>query len=154
MKGTIKGLAAVVAMVAITACSDASPTESSFVATDAAAMAKAQPGPGTLTFSSSPSYSSQTSQTATGGLGTIDFTGSLQTPNPCYNVTAAHTGSGTAITVTVSAAYNGNICTQVITWHNYNGRISGLPAGNYTFTVVHDLEGSRSTAYSSQVLVL
>lgn len=152
MNGTIKGLVAIAALFTTVACSDASPTEPTLTAPGAAAFAKPGSGAGTLSFTSTQDYSNSTPQTATGGTGAIDFTGSLTTGTPCYDVTASHSGSST-ITVTVTAAPTGGGCIQVVTNNNYTGRISGLAAGTYGFTVVHAVGTSRTTAYSSTVTV-
>lgn len=151
MKALIKGLMTI-ALVAATAACDGSPTASSsaFVPeSDGASMAKA----GGFTFNNTASYSEQNPQTASGGAGFIDFTGSLMTGTPCYNVTGARSVSGTNVTVTVTANDNGNICQQVITNQNYTGRVSGLAAGTYNFTVVHVTNGTSETAYTSTVTV-
>lgn len=152
MKGTIKGLVAIVALAGAAACSDAMPTESSFAeAPGAAALARTN---STLTFSSTQSYESETPQTATGGVGGIDFTGNLWTGNPCVTVTASHSERTGSVTVTVTAAPNGSGgCIQVITNNNYTGRVSGLAPGAYTFTVVHDRAGTRETAFAGTVVV-
>jgi hypothetical protein len=151
MYTTIRGCIAVAALAAAAACSDAgAPTEPSFLTPPEAAQAKA---PSRLTFSSTQSYETQTPQTATGGVGTIDFTGSLTTGTPCYDVSAAHRSGPGQVTVTVSAVSTGGICAQVITHNNYQGRVSNLAPGTYTFTVIHEVNGSRTTAYTSTVVV-
>lgn len=152
MTGQLKALAMMVALATATACGDASsPTE---VLTPPEATAQAAQPSTSLTFSSTRSYDTRQAQTATGTVGAINFTGSVTTPNPCFDVTATHGLRQNVVTVTVSAAYNGNICTQVLTNHNYQGAVSGLPAGTYTFNVVHNVSGSSTTAYSGTVLVL
>jgi hypothetical protein len=154
MKALIKGLMTIALLAATTAC-DGSPTEASaFAAGDAGIAAAAAPAPGTLTFSSTQSYSEQTPQTASGGAGTINFTGSITTSTPCYSVSASHANRRGTITLTVTAASTGGICTQVITNNNYTGSISDLAPGTYTFNVVHSTGGGSSeTAYSSTVTV-
>ena len=150
MKALTRGLMTI-ALLAATAACDGSPTTASAFApeSDGTAMAKAS----NFTFNNTASYSEQNPQTATGGTGSIDFTGSLTTGTPCYNVSATRSVSGTNVTVTVTAADNGNICMQVITYQNYTGRVSGLAAGTYTFNVVHVTNGTSETAYSSVVVV-
>jgi hypothetical protein len=138
------------AFVAATAACDSSPTTSSALAADGIAQARSE---STLTFSSAQSYDAQTEQTATGGTGTIDFTGSLTTGTPCVEVTAAHRTGRSEVTVTVSASGTGGFCTQIITNNNYTGRVAGLAAGTYTFDVVHNTGGASYTAYSSTVTV-
>jgi hypothetical protein len=152
MKALSKGLMTI-ALLAVTAACDGSPTEASaFVAGDEGISA-AQAPQGVLTFASTQSYSEATPQTASGGVGGIDFTGSLTTGTPCVTVTATHSARRNDVTVTVTAASTGGICTQVITNNNYTGRVSGLAAGTYTFSVVHNTGGSGTTAYSSTVTV-
>lgn len=155
MTRTIKTLVAAVTLTAAAACSDATPTDpsSSLVAAPESGVSAAKQS-SSLTFNSTKSYSSQSEQTALGGVGAIDFSGSLMTGNPCYDVSATHREGQGSVTVTVSAAGNGGLCTQVITYHNYQGRVHGLASGSYTFTVVHDVNGNSTTAYSGNVLVL
>jgi hypothetical protein len=152
MKGSIKALAAAAAIAMSAACSDSATTPTG---TDAflAAPAAAQAPSSTLTFASTQSNSEQSPQTASGSVGGIDFTGSLTTPTPCYNVTATHRERSSSVTVTVSAARTGDFCIQVITYNNYVGRVSGLAPGTYTFTVVHEIGSSRSTAFNGTVTV-
>jgi hypothetical protein len=150
MKALIKGLMTIALLTATAAC-DGSPTTASAFApeSDGASMAKA----GGFTFNNTASYSEQNPQTASGGNGVIDFTGSLSTPTPCYTVSATRSVQQTNVTVTVTANDNGNICQQVITNQNYTGRVSGLAAGAYNFTVVHVTNGTSETAYTSMVVV-
>jgi hypothetical protein len=152
MKALAKGLMTVALMAAAAAC-DGSPTAGSALVAGDDAFTAAQPPSSTLTFSSTQSYSEQAPQTATGGTGTIDFTGSLTTGTPCVNVTASHGVRRSNVTLTVTAADNGNICTQVITNNNYTGRISGLAPGTYNFTVIHNAGGGSTTAYTETVMV-
>lgn len=155
MKTLTKGLMTIALLAATAACSG-SPTEASAFAAGDAGISTAQapaPAPGTLTFTSTQSYSEQTPQTASGGTGTINFTGSIYTPTPCYSVSASHGSKRGTITLTVTAASTGGTCTQVITNNNYTGSISGLAAGTYTFNVVHVTNGTSETAYTSTVTV-
>jgi hypothetical protein len=140
------------ALLAATAACDAAPTASSNFAAPADGPSLAQ-SKSRLTFSVTQSYSEETPQTATGGVGRIDFTGSLVTGTPCYSVTATHGVQGSTVTVTVSAASTGGFCTQVVANNNYQGSVTGLPAGAYTFNVVHVTGGSSTTAYSGPVVV-
>lgn len=107
-----------------------------------------------LTFSYTQSGSEKTPQTATGGTGSIEFTGSLTTPTPCYTLSASHSVRGNRVVLTVTAQGTGGICTQVITHNNYQGAITGLAAGDYTFEVVHRTgSGPGETVYSTSVTV-
>jgi hypothetical protein len=150
MNAMTKGLLTI-ALLATAAC-DGAPTASSDFAspTDGAAFVEAA---ATLSFSYTQSGSEETPQTATGGAGSISFTGSLSTPTPCYELTAAQSTKRNNITVTVTAAGTGGFCTQVITNNNYQGAVSGLAAGTYSFTVVEVVNGTRTTAYSGPVVV-
>ena len=153
MNAVTKGLMTI-ALLAATAACDGSPTAGSALVAESDAFSAAKAPSSTLTFSSTQSYSEQTPQTASGGTGAINFTGSLTTGTPCVNVSATHSVRTNVVTVTVTAADNGNICTQVITNNNYTGSVSGLAAGTYTFNVVH--QGgfdSGQTAYSGTVTV-
>ena len=107
----------------------------------------------TLFFSSTQAYDVSTPFSAAGGTGTVDFTGSLTTGNPCYDVTGSVRQAGQRVTVTVSAQNTGGICAQVITHNNYEGTVSQLDAGTYDFRIVHQVNGSTSTAYTQQVTV-
>jgi hypothetical protein len=144
---TIKALLAA-ALLGAAAC-DGAPTEASALAAGAA-LAQS---PGVLTFTSTTSYSEQNPQTATGGLARIDFTGSMATGQPCYVVTGSHAVRGSQVTLTVTAIRTGDICAQVVTYHNYQGSVAALTPGTYTFTAVHVVGGNRTTAYSGTVTV-
>jgi hypothetical protein len=151
MKGTIRSLAAALMVAGVAACSDsASPTGSSLVADEPSFSSHTS---ATLTFASTQSYDTQTPQTATGGTGGIDFTGSLTTGTPCYDVSASLNQRSGTITVTVTATSSGGACIQVITHNNYTGQVSGLAPGTYDFRVVHEAGHSRTTAFSGQVTV-
>jgi hypothetical protein len=152
MYRTIKSLAAIAAIATAAACGDAaSPTESAFTAPEAPLAAKPPTGStGQLTFSYTQSQSDEQAQSALGGLGTINFTGSLFSGTPCVNVTATHSATSSVVNLNVTSASNGNVCIQVVTYNNYQGNISGLPAGTYTFNAVHN----GTVAYTTTVTVL
>lgn len=152
MKALAKGLMTIALLAATTAC-DGSPTAGSALVSESDGIAMAAAS--NFTFTNTPSYSTKNAQTASGSVGGIDFTGSLTTPNPCYDVSASRSVRQTSVTVTVTvtANGNGNTCTQVITNQNYTGRVAGLSAGTYTFTVVHQTDGTAQTAYTSTVTV-
>lgn len=150
MKALSRELMVLALAVASAAC-DGSPTAgSAFVSQNEAGAAQS---PGVLTFTSRPSQTEQTPQTASGGLAGIDFTGSLVTGTPCHTVTASHNTRGNDVTVTVTGTRTGSICAQVVTYHNYTGRVSGLLPGTYTFTVIHRVGTSTTTAFSGTVTV-
>lgn len=154
MKALAKGLLTIALLAATTAC-DGSPTAGSALISESDGIAMAGQTSGSLSFSSTQTYdyASRTPQSASGGTGGIDFAGSLETGTPCVNVSATHSNRNGNVTVTVSAAENGNICQQVITHNNYGGRVSGLAAGSYQFTVVHNAGGANQTAWTGTVTV-
>lgn len=127
-----------------TAAWNGAPTASSAFASPADGPAFAE-----LTFSSTQSSGEATPQSSRGGDGRIDFTGSMTTPTPCYEVSASHTERRNAVTVTVSAADAGGICTQVVTNNNYQGAVTGLEPGTYVFTILHE----RTPAHVNTVVV-
>jgi hypothetical protein len=152
MKAVTTGLMTIALLAATAACDGSPTTASAFVSeSDGIAMAASS----NFTFNRTPTYdyAARTPQSASGGTGGIDFGGSLTTPNPCYDVSATRSARQTDVTVTVTADYNGNTCTQVITHQNYTGRVSGLAAGLYNFTVVHVTDGVAQTAWSGAVTV-
>jgi hypothetical protein len=152
MKAVTRGLMTIALLAATAACDGSPTTASAFVSeSDGASMA----GATTFTFNNTPSYdfATRNPQTATGGAGAIDFTGSLTTPHPCHDVSATRSVRQTEVTVTVTAKDNGNTCPQAITHQNYTGSVSGLAAGTYTFTVVHDTNGTVQTAWTGAVTV-
>lgn len=106
-----------------------------------------------LTFSSTKSYDTEQAESATGGAGSISFQGSIQTGTPCYNVTGSQRQRGNRIVVTVTAAPADGICSQVITYHNYNGQVSGLAPGTYDFQLVEVAGGRSTTVLTQQVTV-
>ena len=131
-----------ISLLAATAWGGASTAPSAFAShADGPAFAE-------LTFSSTQS-SEATPPSSSGGEGRIDFAGSITTPTPCYEVSASHTERRNAVTVTVSTADAGGICTQVITNNNYQGAVTGLEPGTYVFTVMHE----RTPAHVNTVIV-
>ncbi|HEU4559249.1 MAG TPA: hypothetical protein VFS20_15435 [Longimicrobium sp.] len=151
MKGMTRNLATLALVAACAAC-DGAPTASSALAAPADGPALAQ-SPGVLTFSSTQSYTDQSPQTATGALARIDFTGSLTTGQPCYVVTGSHTARNGTVTLTVTATRTGDVCAQVVTHNNYQGSVAGLTPGTYTFTVIHSVNNTRTTAFTGTVVV-
>jgi hypothetical protein len=140
MYARMKGLVAGVAILTVAACAD---TNQPLVPpADVAASSH-----GNLRFSVSTSHTQEDPQTAVGTRRGIDFTGSVTTGDPCYDVSAVHQTSGSDVTLTVTATSTGAFCTQVITYHNYEGAISQLDSGTYDFTVVHVVNGSSYVAY-------
>jgi hypothetical protein len=148
MNAMTKGLLTI-ALLATAACDGAPTASSAFVSPDGPAFATGS----SLSFSSTSSGSTSTPSSSTGGVGSIDFAGTITTSTPCYTITAAHTERRNEVTVTVSASDNGGTCIQMITNHNYQGSVTGLAAGTYTFTVQHTDGGARTTAHTNTVVV-
>lgn len=150
MLKTIRGMAAAVALLAAAGSAQAAVPASG--GTDGVAVERAVDW-GTLTFSSTRSNESGQAESATGGTGSISFQGSIQTGTPCYDVTASHRERGSRIVVTVNAAPSDGICSQVITYHNYTGQVSGLAPGTYDFQIVEVVGGRSATVLTQQVTV-
>jgi hypothetical protein len=151
MKALIRGLLGL-ALVAATAACDGSPTAGS-VLVSSNDGSEAVESPGVLTFTSTPSQTEQRPQTASGGIAGIDFAGALVTGTPCYTVAATHGTRNNSVTVTVTGTSTGGICAQVVTYHNYTGRVSALLPGTYTFTVIHRVGANTTTAFTGTVTV-
>ena len=151
MRALTAGLMSIVLAGGVAAC-DGSPTTASAFAPESEGPVMSQHS-SSLTFTYTQSQTTQDPQTASGATRAIDFGGSVTTGTPCYDVSATHDAQPGAVTVTVSANDTGEICTQVITYNNYQGRVRGLSAGTYDFTVVHNVNGTSSVAFSGQVTV-
>lgn len=151
MKAMTKGL--LIALISATAACNGAPTASNeFVSTpDGPSFAK--PPSSRLTFSSTQSQTTATPQSSSGAAGSINFAGSLTTSTPCYDVSATHSARTGSVTVTVTGTDTGGFCTQVITNNNYQGAVTGLAAGTYTFTVVHNTGGTSTVAHTNTVVV-
>lgn len=149
MKALTRGLTGL-ALAAATAACDGSPTAGTAFSP---ANDRAVESPGVLTFASTPSQTEQRPQTASGGIAGIDFAGSLVTGTPCHTVAATHNTRASTVTVTVTGTRTGGICAQVVTYHNYTGRVSALLPGTYTFTVIHQVGTNTTTAFSGAVTV-
>lgn len=147
MRGTIKGVLTVAALALAAACSDTA----TVTAPDQPLFGK-QTVTYPMTFNVVQDFSTAQPQSAVGGAGVIDFTGTVQTPTPCYDVTAVNSMARATVTVTMNAVDLGGICTQVITWNNYTGRIT-MPAGAYTVKMVHVMNGRSTTLWSGPVTV-
>ncbi|HEX6039700.1 hypothetical protein [Longimicrobium sp.] len=147
MNAMTKGLLTI-AMLAATAACDGAPTASNEFVSTVDGPAFAQSSSSTLTFSSARGTTA-TPPSSSGGTGSINFAGSITTPTPCYEVSASHTARSSVVTVNVRTADAGGICTQVITNYNYQGSVSGLEPGLYTFTITHN----GTPAYTNAVVV-
>jgi hypothetical protein len=151
MRTIASGLLAGALLAASVACSGA-PTGSSLIVNRNNGRTGADSA-STLTFTQAQANDTRTPQSASGGTGSIVLAGSITTATPCWLVTAVHTRNGSDITVTVAATPSGQVCTQVITFHNYQATVAGLAPGTYRLTVVHDVGGVVTTAFNSTVVV-
>ncbi|HET7462681.1 MAG TPA: hypothetical protein VFJ82_15610 [Longimicrobium sp.] len=148
MYGTFRRMMAVAVLAVAAACGarDVTAPDHPLTARGGASFA--------MTFASSASSSAGQAQSVTGGVGSIDFSGTIQTSTPCWTLSAVN-DAGRSIVVTVTATQTADICTQVITWHNYAGQLTGVPAGAQRVRVVHVLGGGRSvTAWDGTVTVM
>jgi hypothetical protein len=80
--------------------------------------------------------------TAQGGQGSVIVQGALSTPNPCYTFTGSVRRDGSAVTLTVEAHATEGMCVQSIGAFSYDATVHGLPAGSYSFRVVHTYPGT------------
>lgn len=152
MRTIASGLLAGVLLAASVACGGA-PTGSSLIVNRNNGRTGAESA-STLTFTQTQSNDTRRQQSASGGTGSIVLAGSITTATPCWLVTAVHTHDGNDVTVTVTATPSGQVCTQVITFHNYQATVAGLAAGTYRLTVVHDVGGVVTTAFNSSTVVV
>ncbi len=64
--------------------------------------------------------------------------GTLRTPNPCVDVSAAVERKNSVVTLTIRAGPKGQgMCVAVIGHFVYEARINGVPPGRYTLRVLH-----------------
>lgn len=148
MNGTIKGVLALATTIFMVGCNDVTAPA---LADETTALRSSS---GSLVFNTTTSNEGGQSFAASGAKHAIDFQGSIELGNPCHDVTGSHTVSGSRVTLTVTATSTGEICTQVITWYNYDGRVSGLSSGTYDFEIVHVYpNGTTESAFTTQVTV-
>jgi hypothetical protein len=152
MRNIASGLLAGVLLAASVACSG-SPAGPSLIVNGNNGGTGADSS-GTLTFTQTRSNDTQRPQSADGGTGSIVIGGSVVTATPCWLVTAVHRQDGNDITVTVTGRTSGQVCAQVLTFHNYQAAITGLAPGTYRLTVVHDVGGIATTVYTSTTIVV
>lgn len=153
MKAMTKGLLTIALISATAACNGAPTASNEFASTPEGPSFAKPPSGSSLTFSSTQSQTTATPQSSSGGTGSINFAGSLTTGTPCYDVTASHSARTGSVTVTVTGSDTGGFCTQVVTNNNYQGAVTGLAAGTYTFTVVHNTGGTSTVAHTNTVVV-
>lgn len=150
MTRTIRAMAVAVGLAAAAGYADVAGAAPAWAEERVAAPAASQ---GSLTFSSTQSTESGQPLAATGGTGSIGFQGHVQTGTPCYDVSGSHRVRGNRVVLTVTLRSTGGFCTQVITYHDYVGQVTGLSAGTYDVQIVHVVDGRSATAYSGRVTV-
>lgn len=67
----------------------------------------------------------------------VEVTGTISTPNPCYEVGAELGGEGHKLELVLTARAKGGMCVQVIANFEYRARITGLEAGAYDLVTVY-----------------
>jgi hypothetical protein len=72
---------------------------------------------------------------------TLELTGAISTPNPCYEVEATLDTEGTRLTLTLAATPKGGFCAQVLAAFEYRAKITGLGPGSYTVVTVYTYPG-------------
>jgi hypothetical protein len=80
--------------------------------------------------------------TAQGGDGTVVVQGALSAPNPCYTFTGSVRRDASIVTLTVEGHPGEGMCIQSIGAFAYDATVRGLPAGTYSFRVVHTYPGT------------
>ncbi len=71
----------------------------------------------------------------------VALTGVISTPNPCYDIKAALSRDGRALTLTLTATARPEICIQVVAAFTYDARLTDLEPGSYTLTVAYEYPG-------------
>ncbi len=69
---------------------------------------------------------------------TLSFTGSVNTPSPCYTLTASHSLYKSVLKVEVSSQAKPGVCVQCLGSVPFNFQVSGLPEGSYRLEVLYN----------------
>jgi len=69
---------------------------------------------------------------------TVQLSGTISTPNPCYEIKGALSAENSQLTLSVVATSKGGFCIQMLAAFEYTATITDIPAGSYTISVVHD----------------
>jgi hypothetical protein len=95
--------------------------------------------------------------TAAAGSGQIAIRGTMQTPNPCYKLSAALERSGQTLSVRVTGRADPDaMCIQSIGMLPYTATLRGVGPGAYTVRVIHtypDTGWDTATVLDTQVTV-
>jgi hypothetical protein len=65
----------------------------------------------------------------------VTLSGTMSTPNPCYNITPDLSADGDSLTLALAATAQAGMCIQVLAAFRYEARIGGLPPGRYSIAV-------------------
>ncbi len=74
--------------------------------------------------------------------GTLELSGVISTPNPCYDIDAGLSADGQTLTLTLTASARPGICVQVLGAFPYRATISRLSPGAYQLVVRHVYPGT------------
>lgn len=67
----------------------------------------------------------------------VEITGTISTPNPCYEVSAELNAEGRNLELILTARSKGGMCPQVIANFEYRARIRDLEAGTYELVILY-----------------
>lgn len=76
------------------------------------------------------------------GSGTIEVTGAVATPTPCYTIGAELAAGERTLTLTLVASARDAACVQVLAAFEYSATVSGLEPGTYAMVVVQTYPGT------------
>lgn len=135
IKTSMKRLAVVFAVFGLAACGEMGQDVTGPVAAGEAREARTSKVP--MTFNVQGDNNATISASAFGGVRSINVQGAFQTGNPCYNISAAATRSGSTVTMKISAVSNGRICIQMVQTWTYTSQLTNLSAGTYRLRVIN-----------------
>lgn len=74
--------------------------------------------------------------------GSVQVTGAIGTPTPCYTIDAGLDAKERALTLTLTASARDGACIQILAAFEYRATISGLESGSYTILVAQTYPGT------------
>lgn len=85
-------------------------------------------------------------------LGDVFVLGELNTPTPCYTLTAEFDKKGSALTLHVTAKSNNSPnCGDGIGGWRYTAVIRNLKFGNYDLRVIHEVSGGQTNEFTDEL---
>lgn len=85
-------------------------------------------------------------------LGDVFVAGELNTPKPCYTLTADFENSGSQLTLRVHAKESGTQnCGDGIGGFRYTAVIRYLKFGNYDLRVIHEISGGQTNEFTASL---